>query len=81
MDINKEEYLKNIKEKIIKKYNLPIELADRLNGYDIQELENDAAMLSNHFETKQPDPIAPLKSTETTNENSHWQNFLNELSE
>ena len=74
-----EEYkLKEIKNTMAFKYNIPYELSDRLRGKTIEQIENDAENLSN-LVRKEP-AIQPLKDIENTqNSRNGFQILLENL--
>lgn len=75
---NKDLKLKSLKLKIASEYGIPLNLAERLNGFDENSLKEDALSLSDFFKQ---DFVAPLKEQEKKGDNDPYKNLLDNLKE
>lgn len=75
---NKSLKLKSLKLKIASEYGIPLNLAERLNGFDENSLKEDALSLSDFFKQ---DFVAPLKEQEKKGDNDPYKNLLENLKE
>lgn len=75
---NKDLKLKSLKLKIASEYGIPLNLAERLNGFDENSLKEDALSLSDFFKQ---DFVAPLKEQEKKGDNDPYKNLLENLKE